>query len=91
MFEMKTVVVFVCLILLGTASFCTYWVYPEKKMGQPSEIKIQNLCENEQKKFCLNGGECYFLTDEFIAGCNCTCFCGRKRCEKYMWWSLVRL
>ena len=55
-------------------------------MGQYSEIKIQNPSGNEYKKYCLNGGECYYLIED-IVGCNCTWFCGGKRCEKYMWWT----
>ena len=43
MCEMKTSLLSVCLILLVTASFCMYWVYPEKNVRQYSEIKIQNL------------------------------------------------
>ena len=69
---MKTVLVSVCIFLLVKASFGMYWVYPEKKVGQYSEIKNQNSCENEYKKYCLNGGECYYLIDEDILGCNCT-------------------
>ena len=53
---MKTVLLSVCLISLVTASFCMYWVYPEKNKGQYNEIKIQNPCENEYKKYCLKGG-----------------------------------
>ena len=82
MCEMRTVLVSVCLIVLVTASFCMYWVYPENNVGQYSEIKIQNPCENEYKKYCLNGGECYYLIDEDIVGCHCTRFSGGKRCEK---------
>ena len=74
MCEMKTVLVSVCLIVLVTASFCMYWVYPEKNVGQYSEIKNQNPCENEYKKYCLNGGECYYLIEEDIVGCHCTWF-----------------
>ena len=59
MCEMKTVLVSVCLILFVTASFCMFWVYPENKVGQYSEMKIQKPWENEHKKYCLNGGECY--------------------------------
>ena len=58
MCEVKTILVSVCLILLVTASFCMYWVYPEKTVRQYSEIKFQKPCENEYKKYCLNGGEC---------------------------------
>ena len=61
MCELKTVLVTVCLILLVTASFRMYWVYPEKNVGQYNEIQIQKPCENEYKKYCLNGGECYCL------------------------------
>ena len=68
MYEMKTVLVSVCLNLLATASFCMYWVYPEKNVGQYSEIKIQNPRENEYKKYFLNGGECYYLIDKDIVG-----------------------
>ena len=85
MCEMKTVLVSVCLILLVTANFCIYWVYPI--VGQYSEIKIQNLCEKEYKRYCLNGGECYYLIDEDIVEGNCTLFYGGKGCEEYMWWT----
>ena len=47
MCEMKTDLVSVCLILPVAASFCMYWDYPEKNVGQYSEIKTQNPCENE--------------------------------------------
>ena len=87
MCEMKTVLMSVCLMSLVTASFCMYWVYPEKNVGQYSEFKIQNPGENEYKKFCLNGGECYYLIDEEIVGCNCTSFFGGKCCKKDMWWT----
>ena len=84
---MKTILVSVGLILLVSASFFMYWVYPEKNVGQDSEIKTQNLCENEYMKFCLNGGECYYLLDEDIVGCICTWFYGGERCEKHIWWT----
>ena len=72
MCELKIVLVSVCLILLVTAGFCMYWVYPEKNVGQYSEIKLQNSCKKEHKKYCLNGGECYYLIDEDNVGGNCT-------------------
>ena len=50
MCEMKTVLVSVCLILLVTGSSGMNCVYPEKKLGQYSEIEIQNPCENDYKK-----------------------------------------
>ena len=82
MCEIKTILVSVCLILLVTASFCIYWVYPEKNLGQHSEMKLQNPCENECKDYCLNGGECCYLVDEDIVGCVCTCFFGAKHFQK---------
>ena len=36
------------------------------------------------KKYCLNGGDCYYLIDEDIVSCNCTWLYGGKRCEKYI-------
>ena len=81
MCELKTVLVSVCLILLLTASFCMYCVYPEKNVGPYSEIKIQNPCETDDKKYCLNESECYYLIDEVIVGCNCVWFYGGKRFE----------
>ena len=51
-----------------------YWVYPEKNVGQYSGIKVQNPCENEYKKYSLNGGEGYYLIDEDFVGCNLKVF-----------------
>ena len=78
MCEMKTTLVSVCLILLVTARFCVYWLSSEEKMGQYSEKKLQNPCENEYKKYSLNSGECFHLNDEDAVGCNCTWLYGRK-------------
>ena len=61
----------------------------KKKVGHHSEIKTESPCGKNCKKYCLNGGEGYYLVDEGIAGCNCTWLYGGKRCEKYMWWTLV--
>ena len=85
MCETKAVVVSTSLFLLDAASFCIYQVQTENKVGHHSEIKFQGPCENEYKKYCLNGGECYYLVDEDIVGCNGTWLYGGKRCEKYMW------
>ena len=71
MCESKTDIVSFCLILLVTASFCLYRAGPEKKVGQHNEIKLQNPCKNENKDYCLKG-ECYYLVDENIVGCNCS-------------------
>ena len=75
----------VAVSLLVATSFCIYQVNP--KVGHHSEINSESPCEKEHKKFCLNGGERYYLMDEDIAGCNCTWLYERKRCEKYMWCS----
>ena len=86
MCETKAVIVSISLILLVAASFGIYQAQTEIKVGLHSKIKSQGPCENEYKKYCLNGAECYYLIDEDIVGCNCTWFYGGKRCEKYMWW-----
>ena len=86
MCEINAVVVSISLILLVATSFCIYQAHTEKKVGHYSKIKSQGPCESEYKIYCLNGGECYYLVDEIIVGCNCTWFYGGKRCEKYMWW-----
>ena len=84
MCEIKTVSI-VAVLLLAAAGFYTYQVNP--KVGQDSEIKSESLCEKAYKKYCMNGGECYYREDEDIVGCNCTWLYGGKRCEKYMWWT----
>ena len=86
MCETKAVVVSISIISLVAASFCIYQAQTENKVGHYSKITSQGPCENEYKKYCLNGGECYYLVDEDIVGCKCTWFYGGKRCEKYMWW-----
>ena len=86
MCETKAVTVSISLILLVAASFGIYQAQTEIKVGHQSKIKSQGPCENEYKKYCLNGGECYYLVDEDIVSCHCTWFYGGKRCEKYMWW-----
>ena len=86
MCEIKAVVLSIPLILLVAASFCIYQAQTENEVGHQSKIESQGPCENEYKKYCLNGGECYYLVDEDIVGCNCTWLYGGKRCEKYMWW-----
>ena len=86
MCETKALVVSISLILLVAANFCIYQAHTESKVGHHSKIKSQGPCENEYKKYFLNGGRCYYLVDEDIVGYNCTWLYGRKRCEKYMWW-----
>ena len=87
MCEIKTVLASVCLILLVTACFCIHQVYLEKKVGHHSKIESQTPCENEYTKYFLNGGECFYLVDEEIVGCNCTWLYGGKRCEKFLQWT----
>ena len=87
MCETKVVVVSISMILLVAASFCIYQAHADNKVGHHHEIKNHGSCENEYKKYCLNGGECYYLVDEDIVGCKGTWFYGARRCEKYMWWT----
>ena len=86
MCETKAIVVSISLILFLAASFCIYQAHTENNVGHHSRIKSQCPCENEYKKHCLNGGECYYPVDEVTVGRNCTCLYGGKRCGKYMWW-----
>ena len=71
MCELKTVLI-VAALLLAATGFCIYQVKSEKKVGQYSKIKSESPCEKEYKKYCLNGGEGYYLDDEDIVGCNRT-------------------
>ena len=72
MCEIKTVLI-VAILLLAAAGFYTYQVNLEtKKVGQHREIKSESPCEEEYKKYCMNGGECYYLFEEDIVACNCT-------------------
>ena len=73
----------VAALLLVATGLCIYQVKPN--VGDHSEIKSEGHCEKEYKKYCLNGGECFYLVDEEIVACNRTWMYGGKRCEKYMW------
>ena len=64
MCETKAVVVSISLGLLLAANFCIYQAQTENIAGHHSKSKSQGPCENEYKKYCLNGGECYYLVDE---------------------------
>ena len=88
MCEIKTVLI-VAVLLLAAAGFYKYQLNSEMKMGQHSENESECPCEKEDKKYCLNGGECDYLVDEDIVACICTWFYRGKRCEKYMWWTQV--
>ena len=76
----------VAALLLAATGFCIYQVSSEMKARHHSEIKSQGPCENEYRKYRLNGGEWFYLVDEDLVGCNYTWLFGGKRCEKYMWW-----
>ena len=84
MLEISTVLL-VAALLFAEISFCIHQVNP--KVGHHSEMKRESPCEKEHKKFCLNGGKCYYLEDEDTVGCNCTWLYGGKRREKYMRWT----
>ena len=86
MYEIKTVLI-VAVLLLAAAGFYTCQVNSETKVRQRREIKSEIPCEKKYKKYCMNGGECFYLVDEDIVACNCTWLYGGKRCEKYMWWT----
>ena len=90
MCETKAAVVSISIFLLAPASFCTYQAHAENTLEHNSKIKSQGPRENEYKKFGLNGGECYYIVDEYFVRCNCTWLYGGKRCKNYMWWDKVR-
>ena len=83
MCEIKIGIVDAALLLTAT-DFCIYQVNSAQKVGHHSEIKSERPREKENKKDCLNGGECCFPFDEDIVARNSTWLCGGKRCEKYM-------
>ena len=86
MCEIETVLIAAALLSAAT-SFCICLVNSDKKVGQSSHHKSESRCEKQYKKYCLNGGECFYLIDEDLVGCNCTWLYGGKRCEKYLWWT----
>ena len=71
MCEIKTELIVAVLHLVAAGSY-TYQVNSETKVGHHNEIKSESTCEKEYKKYCMNGGECYYLVDEVIVACNCT-------------------
>ena len=89
MCEIKTVL-FVAALLLAATDFCIYQVNLGKKVGHHSKIKSESPCKKEYKKYCLNGGECYYLVDEDVVACSCIWLYGGKRCRKYMWCTQVK-
>ena len=71
MFEIKTVINVAALVSAATG-LCINQVNSGNKLGHHSEIKKESPCEKEYKNYCLNGCECYYLTDEDIVACKCT-------------------
>ena len=71
MCELKTVL-FVAVLQLTAAGFYTYPVNSVTKVGQHREIKSESPCEKQYEKYCMNGGECYYLVDEDFVACNST-------------------
>ena len=63
-------VINVAALLLAATGFCIYQVKPKKE--HHSEIKSESPCEKGYKKYCFNGGECFYLVDEDIVACNYT-------------------
>ena len=80
MCETKAVVLSTSIILLVAASFCIYPAHTEIEVGHHSKIRSHCPCENEDKKYCLNGGKCYYLVEEDVVGCNRTWLYGGKQC-----------
>ena len=79
MCETKAVVFLLSIISLVAASFCIYQTQTGNKVRHHGKIKSQGPRGNDYKKFCLNGGGCYYLVDEDIVGPNCTWLQGGKR------------
>ena len=90
MYEKKAFLVPLSLILLVAVKFCISQAHTEKKLGHISESKGKGPCENGWvQKYCLNGGDCFYLADEGKIGCICTSLYGGKRCKnKNMWWEV---
>ena len=88
MCEIQAVLIVADLALAATG-FCIYQVMSDKKAGHNSHLKSESPSGKEYRAFCLNGGECYYLIDEYFVGCNCTWLYGGKRFEKYIRWTLV--
>ena len=90
MCEIKTVLIATALFL-AAFGFCIYQVISFKKVEHNIRLQSESPCKKEYKKCCMNGGECYYLIDEDIVGCNCTWLYGGIGYERYMCWSYVKL
>ena len=91
MCQTKTLLVLLPLYLLIAASFCIDRGRIENKLGNQSEIESQGPCKNEYKKYCLNGGECFYLDDKKFVGSNCSLLYREELRENYMWWDYVKI
>ena len=78
MCETKTILVSLSLILPVAASFCINQAHTVNRVAHHSGIKSQSPGENQYKKFCLNGGDGYYLVDGCIVGCNYSWLYGAK-------------
>ena len=65
------------------SSFDYYDYYAE---DDNSTKLISVTCSDKFEGYCLNGGLCIYLEEEFTAACICTGGYGGKRCEKYLWY-----
>ena len=65
------------------SSFDYYDYYAE---DDNSTKLIWVTCSDKFEGYCLNGGLCIYLEEEYTAACNCTGNYGGKRCEKYLWY-----
>ena len=84
MWETKTTLSLLSVILLVAASFYIYQVHTEKKMGHRNENRSPSRCEEEYKTYSLNGGECFYLVDGDIVGYSFRWLNGVQCCENYM-------
>ena len=56
--------------LLVAACFCIYQAHTEKKREAIAKSNIKVVAKmSEYQRYCLNGGESYYLVDEDIFGC----------------------
>ena len=80
--QTKETIVSLSFFLVVASTFCINQAHTENKVGHQGEIKSQDPREHEYKKCCLNGGECFYLDDKGIIGCEYSWWYGRKRYEK---------
>ena len=44
-------------------------------------------CSEEFTGYCMKGGYCYYLEEQQTVACECPELYGRKRCEKFLWFT----